>query len=94
MKMAEYMSSKVGEVFDGIITSTTNFGFYVELYNTIEGMVHVSTLKGDYYSLNEVNQELVGERSGKVFKVGQEVVIKVIGADKYSGTIDFELVEK
>lgn len=94
MKMAEYMDNKIGQTFYGIITNTTNFGFYVELLNTIEGMVHVSSLKGDYYELNEVNKELVGERTGNIFRIGQEVFVKVVGADKYSATIDFELVEE
>ncbi len=93
LKKVQYMSKHIGEEFQGVISGVTNYGFYVELENTIEGMVHVNTLVGDYYEFNENSYELVGEKTGKTYKLGQKVTIKVVKTDAMTRTIDFELVK-
>lgn len=89
MKKAEYMAEYVGEEFDGIVSSVVKFGFFVELPNTIEGLVHITSLP-EYYHFNERTLSLQGEKSGKVFKVGQPIRVKLVKADKETGDIDFE----
>ncbi|MBJ8325695.1 ribonuclease R [Streptococcus pacificus] len=89
MKKAEYMSAYVGEEFDGIIGSIVKFGLFVELPNTIEGLIHVTNLP-EYYHYNERGMLLQGEKSGKVFRVGQPIRVKLVNADKETGDIDFE----
>lgn len=88
MKKAEYMEEHVGEEFDGIIASVVKFGLFVELPNTIEGLIHITTLP-EYFNYNERTLTLQGEKSGKVFKVGQKIRIKLEKADKETGDIDF-----
>jgi len=90
MKKAEFMEEHVGEEFEGIIASVTRFGMFIELENTIEGLVHISTLKGDYFNYQERMLALIGERSGLTFKIGQPIKIKVVKADRMTGEIDFE----
>ena len=92
MKKAEYMQDKIDEEFDGIITSITKFGMFVELPNTIEGLIHVSQLKNDYFHFVENHLALVGERTGTIYRIGQQVKIKVVKADPETREIDFELV--
>lgn len=92
MKMAEYMSYHIGEVYEGMISSITQFGFFVELPNTIDGLVHMTELTDDYYHYDEKNLMLVGERKGKIFKISDKVKVKVISSSKKDRTIDFELV--
>ncbi|WP_028042552.1 ribonuclease R [Candidatus Stoquefichus massiliensis] len=92
MKMAEYMEGHIGEEFEGIISSITQFGFFVELPNTIDGLVHITDLTDDFYHYDEKNIMLVGERTGKTFKLSNKVKVKVIGANKKERTVDFELV--
>lgn len=94
MKMAEYMESHIGETYTGIISSVTNFGFFVELENLIEGLVHVNTLKGDYYNYVPELLALIGKSTKKTYRVGDTVTIKVINASKETAMIDFEIVEK
>lgn len=93
MKKAEYMADKIGEEFAGIISSVTKFGFFVELPNTIEGLIHINELKQDYFHFIENHLSLVGERTGLTFKIGQKVTIKVAKSDPTTREIDFELVE-
>ncbi len=93
MKMAEYMESHIGEEFEGIITSVTNFGFFVELSNLIEGLVHINTLKGDYYIHVEDQMALIGKSTKKKYQIGSKVKVKVVAASKESSTIDFEIIE-
>ena len=93
MKMAEYMEDHIGEEYDGIIDSIMNFGMFIKLPNLVEGLVHISELKGDYYNFNEITKTLKGQRKGKEFKVGQKVRIVVTGASKESSTIDFNIIE-
>lgn len=93
MKMAEYMEGHIGEEYDGIISGLMNFGIFVELDNLIEGLVHISTLKGDYYNYNPDIMAIVGESHKKMYRLGDKVRVKVVGASKENKTIDFELVE-
>lgn len=93
MKKAEYMESYVGTEYDVTISSVTRFGFFVSLPNTIEGLVHISTLGDDFYNFNERDLTLKGERTGKVFRMGQPVKVKLVKADKITGDIDFEHVD-
>ncbi len=92
MKKAEYMAEHVGEEFDGIISSVVKFGLFIELPNTIEGLIHINTLKQDYFHYMETQLVLVGERTGLTFKIGQKVRVKVVKADPVTQDIDFELV--
>ncbi|RDU24809.1 ribonuclease R [Anaerosacchariphilus polymeriproducens] len=91
LKKVEYMSEHIGESFEGVISGIMNWGLYVELPNTIEGLIHITNLKDDYYYYNEGTYEMVGERTRRVFKLGEQVVVRVLGVDKYQRTIDFEL---
>ncbi|MDR2546392.1 MAG: VacB/RNase II family 3'-5' exoribonuclease [Lachnospiraceae bacterium] len=91
MKKAHYMESRVGSVYDGVISGITKWGIYVELENTIEGLVHITNLGNDYYYFDEGACRLVGRRSGSMFCLGQSVRIWVKNADKWRQIIDFEL---
>ena len=93
MKMAEYMESHIGEEYDGTISSVMNFGLFVQLDNMIEGLVHISEIKGDYYTFDETTHTLRGEKKGKMYKLGQKVRVIVTNASKENSTIDFNLVE-
>ncbi|OWZ83787.1 ribonuclease R [Natranaerobius trueperi] len=92
-KMAEYMERYIGEEFNGIISSVMSFGLFVELDNLVEGLIHVSSLVDDYYLFDEEKFALIGERTRKTFRIGDEVKVKVIKASKREQEIDFELVE-
>ena len=92
LKKAEYMSYHLGEVFEGIISGVTGWGLYVELPNTVEGLVHVNTLRDDYYVFDQESYELRGEMTKKVYKLGDKVRVRVADADKMLKTVDFELV--
>ncbi len=93
LKKAEYMKKHIGEEFEGIISSITSWGFYVELANTIEGMVHITSLTDDYYIYLEETYELMGEATNRRFKLGQKVSVVAVKADTLLRTIDFELAE-
>ena len=92
LKKAEYMSYHLGEEFEGIISGVTGWGLYVELPNTVEGLVHVNTLRDDYYVFDQESYELRGEMTKKVYKLGDKVRVRVADADKMLKTVDFELV--
>ncbi|MFZ3590134.1 ribonuclease R [Bacillus sp. DJP31] len=92
LKKAEYMEDKVGEEYDGIISSVTNFGLFVALENTIEGLVHVSYLGDDYYRFDERSYSMIGERTGNIFRIGDEIRVRVINVNKDERSIDFEIV--
>ena len=92
LKKAEYMSYHLGEEFEGIISGVTGWGLYVELPNTVEGLVHVNTLRDDYYIFDQESYELRGEMTKKVYKLGDKVRVRVADADKMLKTVDFELV--
>jgi len=92
LKKSEYMLDKIGEEYDGIISSVTNFGMFVELTNTIEGLVHVSYMTDDYYRYDERHFAMIGERTGKVFRIGDEITVRVVNVNKDERAIDFEIV--
>lgn len=91
LKKVQYMSKHLGECFDGIISGVTEYGFYVELYNTIEGMVRIATIPDDFYIYNEETMEIIGKKSGKIYRMGQQVNVVVVRVDKLLRVIDFEL---
>lgn len=92
IKKAEYMEERIGNEYEGLISSITNFGMYVELPNTVEGLIKFENMYDDYYIYNESNKTLVGQDSNKVFKLGDKVNIKVIEASKITRKINFELL--
>lgn len=94
LKKTEYMQERLGEEFDGIISGVTGWGIYVELENTVEGLVHISALQDDYYYYNESSCELTGERTGRSYRLGMPVRVRVEGCDLAMRTIDFKLVER
>lgn len=94
LKKAQYMEHHIDEEYEGVISSITSWGVYVELPNTIEGMIHVSKLPGDYYYYDESTYSMVGEKTKRVFKLGERVKIKVKEVDTLLKNIDFELVEE
>jgi ribonuclease R len=90
----EFMKDRVGETFDGLITAVTGFGLFVELKDIyVEGLVHVTALPGDYYHFDPVHHRLAGERSGRSFRLGDSVQVKVMRVDLDERKIDFELSE-
>lgn len=92
LKKVEYMEQRIGQEYEGVISGVTAYGFYVELPNTVEGMVHVTTLHGDYFEFCEDSYELVGESTGIRYKLGQKVRIQVEDTDSLNRTIAFSLV--
>lgn len=92
LKKAEYMQNKIGEEFTGLISSITNFGMFVELENTVEGLIHVSYLTDDYYHYDERSQALIGERTANMYRVGDEVEVRVVQVNLDERAVDFELV--
>ena len=91
MKKAEYMRMHFGEEYEGVISGVTKWGIYVELPNTVEGLVHVVDLRDDHYNFIEQTYEMVGEHTGKTYKLGEKVRVRVSDADKLLRTINFEL---
>ena len=91
MKKAEFMEDKIGNVYDGIISSVTNFGIFVELESTVEGLIRFEDLGDEYFIYNESNRTLIGEKSNKIYKIGDKVKIKVIKASKEAREIDFAI---
>ena len=83
------MERHIGETFEGVISGMNSYGFYVELQNTVEGMVHVSNLYDDRYYYNEETYEMYGVDTGKVYRMGQRIKVRVLDADKEMRTIDF-----
>ena len=94
LKKAEYMEEHIGESFEGVISGITQWGIYVELPNTVEGLIHVSTLSGDFFYYDEETYEMVGRDTGKTYKLGQRITIQVKGVDRMSGTVDFMIPEE
>lgn len=92
LKKCEYMAKHIGEEFEGVISGVTEWGFFVELPNTVEGLVRVTELKDDFYQFYEDTYELVGEATNKRYKLGQKVKVVVESTDKLMRTIDFALV--
>ena len=94
LKKVEYMAEHIGEVFEGVVSSITKWGIYVELPNTIEGLIHVTNMRDDHYNYIEDSYEMVGERTGRTYKLGETVLVKVTGTDRLQRTIDFEFAGK
>lgn len=94
MKMAEYMMDHIGEEFTGMISGVTSFGMFVELPNMIEGLVHISDIKGDYYNYDEATMSLVGQKHKKRYRIGDEVTVICTSASKEEAYIDFELKDE
>lgn len=94
LKKAEYMSYHLGEEFDGIISGVTGYGLYVELSNTVEGLVHVTSLRDDYYEFDQEAYELRGQLTKKIYHLGQKVRVRVADADATKRTVDFTLAEE
>ncbi|WP_075619826.1 ribonuclease R [Paenisporosarcina indica] len=92
LKKAQYMVDKIGEEFDGIVSSVTNFGMFIELENTIEGLVHVSNMTDDYYRFDDRQMMMIGERAGKQYRIGDEVTVRVTSVKPEESAIDFEIV--
>ncbi len=92
LKKAEFMLDKIGEEYDGMISSVTNFGMFVELPNTIEGLVHVSYMTDDYYRYDEKHYAMIGERTGNVYRIGDEITVRVVNVNKDERSIDIEIV--
>ena len=92
LKKAEFMVQHIGEEFEGIISSVANFGMFVELPNTVEGMVHIANMTDDYYNFDERQMALIGERQAKVFRIGDPVKVKVINVDVDERMIDFQII--
>lgn len=93
LKKVEYMEERIGESFEGVISGITSWGIYVELPNTVEGLVHVSKLPGDYFCYHVETCEMTGEHTGRTFKLGMPVKVIVDGCDRFNRTIDFSLEE-
>lgn len=92
MKMAEYMEDHIGEEYEGMIDTITNFGFFVELPNLVEGLVHVQTLKGDYFTYVTEILAMIGKSTKKMYRLGDKVKVKCVAASKEASMVDFELV--
>ncbi len=94
LKKVEYMQARIGESFEGVISGLTKWGAYVELENTIEGLVHVMNMRDDHYDYQEDQYELIGEHTRRVYKLGQRVKVRVLDVDRLSRTIDFEFCQE
>lgn len=93
LKKAEYMSKRIGSVYEGMVSSLTHFGMFVQLDNTIEGLIHFSNMVDDYYYFDDDKYCIVGERTHKIYRIGDMVKIKVIGADVVRRSVDFVLTD-
>ncbi len=94
LKKAEYMENHIGETFEGVISGITSWGIYVELPNTIEGMIHVSKLPGDYFIYDETAYEMVGQDTGKRFRLGESIRVCVDGVERMTRSVDFSVLEE
>ena len=94
LKKVEYMQAHIGEEFEGVISGITKWGMYVELPNTIEGLVHVTNMTDDHYEYNEERYEMMGMHTRKVYKLGEGLRVRVLDADRLMRTIDFKIVNQ
>ena len=93
LKKAEYMENKIGEEYEGIISSVTQFGIFVELPNTVEGLIRFEKMGDEYFIYDEKRKNLIGERTNKTYKIGDKVKIRVISANKMLRQVDFEIAD-
>ncbi|MDE5931881.1 MAG: S1 RNA-binding domain-containing protein, partial [Lachnospiraceae bacterium] len=91
LKKAEYMEKHIGEIFEGVISGITSWGVYVELPNTVEGMIHVSKLPGDYFYYDESTYEMVGQDTGRKYRLGESLKVCVDGVERMTRSIDFSI---
>lgn len=94
IKKAEYMQDKIGEIYDGVISSITQFGMFVELDNTVEGLIRFENMGNEYFIYDADRKTLMGENSKKIYKIGDRAKIEVIYADKITRKIDFKLYKE
>lgn len=94
LKKVEYMEERVGEIYEGVISGITQWGIYVELPNTVEGLLHVATLPGDYFYYDENTYEMVGQSTGKTYKLGERIRVQVKDVDRFMRTINFALADE
>ena len=94
MKKAQYMESKIGEIYSGVISGVTNFGIYVQLPDTVEGMIRLDSLKDDFYDYEEGKYRVIGRQSRKIYALGDRVTVKVLSASAETRQIDFVLAEE
>lgn len=92
LKKAQFMSDKIGEEFEGIVSSVTNFGMFIELPNTVEGLVHISNMTDDYYHFDDRNMMMIGEHTNRQFRIGDTVTVRVTNVVIEESSIDFEVV--
>ena len=92
MKMAEYMEDHIGDEYEGIISNVQEFGMFVELPNTVEGLIRFENLGNEYFIYDEEKKRLIGEHSNTVYKIGDKVNIRVISANKLLSQVDFEII--
>ena len=88
------MKDKVGEKFIAYISGVSNFGMFVELPNTIEGMIHVRTMRDDYYTFHATSQKMIGERTKKEYAVGQKLNVKLVSVDELDWVVNFEIIRE
>ncbi len=94
IKKAEYMSKKIGEEFEGMVSNVTSFGMFVELENTIEGLIRFENLGDDYYNYDDQHKILIGERTGNIFRIGDKIKVRLIEANKTLRRISFQWIEE
>ncbi|MBQ8815125.1 MAG: ribonuclease R [Lachnospiraceae bacterium] len=94
MKKCQYMESRIGRCFDGVVSGMSDYGMYVELENTVEGFVHISNLEDDFYDYDKEAMEMVGYRTGNRYRLGQRVRVKVIEVDRWMNTVEFVIVKE
>ncbi len=94
LKKVQYMEGHIGEIFEGVVSGVTGWGLYVELPDTVEGLVHVNSLTGDYFYYDESSHELIGQMTGRSYKLGQKLKVEVLFADRFTRTIDFGLAKE
>ncbi len=92
MKKVEFMEGKEGQEYDAVISGVTSFGLFAELDNLVEGLIHVSSMEDDYYNFHEAKMTLIGERTGKAYRIGQPVRVILRSVNKDSRQIDFTLI--
>ena len=94
LKKAQYMERHLGEEFDGIVSGVTSYGIYVELENTVEGLVHISKIPGDYFDFDEKHMTVYGIHTGEEYTLGRAVKVKATAVDTHLKTIDFDLISE
>lgn len=94
LKKAEYMEERIGSIYEGVISGITQWGIYVELPNTVEGLLHVASLPGDYFYYDENTYEMVGQSTGKTYKLGERIQVQVKSVDRFMRTVDFAIPEE